>query len=199
MAEEKKQSPEQGSPKREHRPEKRGIRRGRNPRKPREDDGLEQKIVDLARVTRVMQGGKRMRFRACVAVGDGKGKIGIGMAKGADITLAIQKAVTKAKKTMVRIPLKNETLPHVLEARFKAAHILLKPAPKGTGVKAGGVVRILLELGHVPNASAKILGTSNKVTNARAFMNSLDQFMRGSRGEKTASTAKKTGTAASTA
>ena len=156
--------------------EKRPMRRGRNMRKSREDDGLEQKIVDLARVTRVMQGGKRMRFRACVAVGDGKGKIGLGIAKGANVTIAIQKAVTKAKKIMIRIPLKNETFPHTLDVHFKASHLLLKPAPKGTGVKAGGVIRILLELGHVPNASAKILGTNNKITNAQAFVRGLQYF-----------------------
>ncbi len=157
-------------------PQKRGNPKKRHARKPREDDGLEQKIVDLARVTRVMQGGKRMSFRACVAVGDAKGAVGLGVAKGADVTISIQKAVNKAKKNMVRVPVKRDTIPHELDVHYKAAHLLLKPAKKGSGVKAGGVMRILLELGKVPNVTAKILGTNNKVTNAKAFMKGLELF-----------------------
>lgn len=142
---------------------------------PREQE-FDQKIIDLARVTRVMAGGKRMRFRACVAIGDKTGRIGVGLAKGADVTLAVNKAVNKAKKKMIMIPVVNETIPHALRYKFKAAEILMKPAPKGTGIKAGGAIRLLFELSGVPNVVAKILGTNNKVTNVQAFMQAVQEF-----------------------
>ncbi|MBI5076908.1 30S ribosomal protein S5 [Candidatus Falkowbacteria bacterium] len=137
---------------------------------------FEQKIIDLARVTRVMAGGKRMRFRACVAIGDKKGRVGYGLAKGADVTIAVNKAVTKAKKTMIAIPIVNETIPHQIHYKFKAAKLLMKPAPKGTGIKAGGAMRVMLELAGVPNIVGKILGTGNKVTNVKALMIALTMF-----------------------
>jgi len=140
------------------------------------DTEFDQKIIDLARVTRVMAGGKRMRFRACVAIGDKKGRLGVGLAKGADVTLAVNKAVNKAKKQMVTIPIVNETIPHDIRHKFKAAQILMKPAPRGTGIKAGGAVRVLFELAGVPNVVAKILGTNNKITNVRAFMQAVQMF-----------------------
>ncbi|MFA6534429.1 MAG: hypothetical protein WCT37_04655, partial [Patescibacteria group bacterium] len=148
----------------------RGERRGGRGGGREADSEFEQKIVDLARVTRVMAGGKRMRFRACVAIGDRKGRVGLGMAKGQDVTMAIGKAVTKAKKDMVTVPFKNETIPFAVTEKFKAAQIILKPAAKGKGIIAGGALRIVLELAGVPNVAAKILGTNNKVTNAKAIM-----------------------------
>ncbi|MEK7159084.1 MAG: 30S ribosomal protein S5, partial [Patescibacteria group bacterium] len=140
------------------------------------DQEFDQKIIDLARVTRVMAGGKRMRFRACVAIGDKKGRLGVGLAKGADVTLAVNKAVNKAKKQMVTIPIVNETIPHNIRYKFKAAQILMKPAPRGTGIKAGGAIRVMFELAGVPNVVAKILGTNNKITNVRAFMLAIQCF-----------------------
>lgn len=144
--------------------------RGHRDRKPSEPKEFEQKVVDLARVTRVMAGGKRMRFRACVAIGDGKGRVGVGVTKGVDVTTAINKAVTSAKKHLVTIPIRNETIPHVIRVKFGAAFILLKPAPKGTGVIAGGPIRILMELGGVKNIVAKMLGSQNKVNNVYATL-----------------------------
>lgn len=146
----------------------RGPRRDRGPA-----DEYEQKILDLARVTRVTAGGKRMRFRACVAIGDRKGKVGIGIAKGADVSSAIAKATTQAKKLLVRVPLDEQTIPHDVYMKFRAAKVLLKPAPKGTGIIAGGVVRLILDLAGVQNIAAKILGSPNKVTNAKATMAAL--------------------------
>lgn len=137
-------------------------------------DEYEQKILDLSRVTRVTAGGKRMRFRACVAIGDRKGKVAIGLAKGADVSLAISKATAQAKKHMVEVPLRNETLPFDVAVKYKAAKLLLKPAPKGTGIIAGGVVRLILDLAGVPNVVAKMLGSSNRVTNARATMKAIE-------------------------
>ena len=136
-------------------------------------DDFNQRILDLARVTRVMGGGKRMSFRACVAVGDYKGKVGIGMGKGADVTIAVQKAVNIAKKNIVCIPLVNETIPHEVYNKFGASKILFKPAKKGRGVIAGGVVRVILELGGVKNITSKILGTNNKVNNSKCTIEAL--------------------------
>jgi len=126
---------------------------------------FDQRIIDLARVTRVMAGGKRMRFRACVVIGDKKGKVGWSVAKGADVTIAVNKAVAKAKKYMVHVKITNETIPHQVEVKFKAAKILLKPASKGTGIIAGGAVRSILELSGIPNIYGKILGSNNKINN----------------------------------
>lgn len=137
---------------------------------------LEQKIVDIARVTRVTAGGKRMRFRACVILGDKKGKIGYGIGKGADVTLAVLKAVAKAKKKLIEVPLINETIPHEIKEKFGAAYVLLKPAPKGTGIKAGGAPRIVFELAGVPNIVSKILGSKNKINNVKAVFGALQKL-----------------------
>ena len=132
MADEKKHKPED---------RERGPRRGRrDSRGAPEEKEFDQRIIDLARVTRVMAGGKRMRFRACVVVGDKKGRLGYGLGKGADVTLAVQKAATRAKRDIMTVPLFKETIPHELHVKVKAARLLLKPAPKGTGVVAGGGV-----------------------------------------------------------
>lgn len=148
-----------------------GGRRGRRPgREPRE---FEQKTIDLARVTRVVAGGKRMRFRATVAIGDQKGRVGLGIAKGSDVSDSIQKAVTAAKKGMITVPIVNDTIPHQIVVKYGAAHILLKPAPKGSGVIAGGPVRAIMELAGVKNVVSKILGSSNKINNVYALLKAL--------------------------
>jgi small subunit ribosomal protein S5 len=139
-------------------------------------DEFEQKILDLARVTRVMAGGKRMRFRACVAIGDKKGKVGIGLGKGADVTIAINKAVNKAKKDLVEVPIVNNTIPHEVRHKFSAAQVLFKPARKGRGVIAGGIIRIIMELAGVKNVTSKILGTTNKVSNAKCAIEALKKL-----------------------
>jgi len=150
-------------------------RRGRGGRRNdrEENDGFEQKIVDLARVTRVMAGGKRMRFRACVAVGDRKGQIALGLAKGRDVSMAINKAVTQAKKDIITLTFPRQTIRHQVREKFKAVEVLLKPAPRGKGVVAGGSVRIMLELAGVPNVVAKTFGGGNKVTTAKAALVAL--------------------------
>src|SRR3989338_1726281 len=149
---------------------KRGQGRGKGDGLPEE---FEQKMIDIARVTRVMAGGKRIRFRACVAVGNKKGRIAIGLAKGADVTGAVTKAVNKAKKEFLDVPIVNETIPHEVFQKFGAARILFKPAKKGRGIIAGGVVRIILELSGVKNVTSKILGTGNKVNNAKCVIEAL--------------------------
>ncbi|HAH03945.1 MAG: 30S ribosomal protein S5 [Parcubacteria group bacterium GW2011_GWA2_43_17] len=138
---------------------------------------FEQRILDLARVTRVMAGGKRLRFRATVALGDKKGKVGWGVAKGADVTIAVNKAVNQAKKNMFKVNLVNETIPHEVTVKFKAAKILIKPAVKGRGIIAGGAARTIFELAGVPNIYGKILGrTNNKITNVQAVFKALQSL-----------------------
>lgn len=154
---------------------KSGPRRGA-PRGRKEEgisDEFEQKILDIARVTRVMAGGKRMRFRACVAVGNKKGKIAIGIAKGVDVTMAITKAANKAKKNFIDVPIVNETIPHEMTHKKGAAIVLFKPAKKGRGIIAGGAVRIVMELSGVQNVTCKTLGTNNKVNNAKCVIEAL--------------------------
>jgi len=149
---------------------RKGGGRGRNDGIPEE---FEQKMIDIARVTRVMAGGKRMRFRACVAIGNKKGRVAIGLAKGADVTGAVTKAVNKAKKDFIDIPIVNETIPHEVYQKLGAAKILFKPAKKGRGIIAGGAVRILLELSGIKNITSKILGTGNKVNNVKCTIEAL--------------------------
>lgn len=150
----------------------------RKPSGPRDrtEREFDQQVIDLARVTRVMKGGKRMRFRACVAIGDKKGRCGIGLAKGADVTMAINKAVNQAKKKLIKVPIIFDTIPHRIYIKKGAAKILLNPAPQGTGIKAGGAVRMVLELAGVPNVTGKILGTNNKVSNVKALLEALSSF-----------------------
>lgn len=148
-------------------------RRGDNQRPDKPQEEFEQRILDLARVTRVMAGGKRMRFRACVALGNKKGKVAIGLAKGADVTLAVTKAVNKAKKAIVDVPIINDTIPHEVYQKLGAAKILFKPAREGRGVIAGGIVRVILELSGIKNITSKILGTNNKVNNAKCVIEAL--------------------------
>jgi len=150
---------------------------GGNRREERPESEYEQQILDLARVTRVMAGGKRMRFRACVALGNRRGKVGIGLAKGADVTMAITKAVNQAKKKMIDVPLAaGETIPHRIKTKYGAASILLLPARQGRGVICGGVVRIIAELAGIQNVSGKILGTNNNVTNSKCMIKALSSL-----------------------
>jgi small subunit ribosomal protein S5 len=147
-------------------------------------DEFEQKIVDIARVTRVMAGGKRMRFRACVAIGNKTGKVAIGIAKGADVTLAVAKAVNDAKKKIIDVPIVNTTIPHEIYHKFGAAKVLLKPARKGNGVIAGGAVRIVLELAGIHNITSKNLGTNNKINVAKCTVEALGKLKRVEKAKK---------------
>ncbi|MFA6995267.1 MAG: 30S ribosomal protein S5 [Patescibacteria group bacterium] len=147
--------------------------RSRGGRDDRQKDEMEQRILEVARVTRVMAGGKRMNFRACVALGDRKGSVGVGLGKGADVTMAVNKAVNRAKKDMVNVPMVNETIPHAILKKMGAARIMLKPAKKGRGVIAGGVTRVILELAGVKNVTSKNLGSKNKINNARCAIEAL--------------------------
>lgn len=137
---------------------------------------LEQRVLNLARVTRVTAGGKRMRFRALVLVGDKAGRVGYGVQKAASVAVAVNKAVRQAKKHLMIVPIVNETIPYKVYCKFGAAKILLKPAPRGTGIKAGGAARTVLELAGVPNVVGKVLGTKNKINNVKVTMEALQKL-----------------------
>ena len=132
-----------------------------------------EKVVAIDRVARVVKGGRRFRFRALVVVGDQKGQVGAGIAKGADVTAAVAKATEVAKKNMITVSISNGTLPHETYAKVCGSRILLKPASKGTGLIAGGVVRTVLEAVGVHNALSKSLGSSNKINMAYATIDAL--------------------------
>jgi small subunit ribosomal protein S5 len=142
-------------------------------RRPEEKPEFDSTILDLARVTRVTKGGKRMRFRSCVIIGDRKGRVGFGVAKGADVQQSVAKASNQAKKNLIRVPIVDNSIPHEVSKKYNAAKVLIKPAPEGTGVKAGGAVRVVLEMAGVPNVVAKIMGSNNKINNAKAAVYAL--------------------------
>jgi small subunit ribosomal protein S5 len=143
----------------------------------RPKDEFESHLLDLARVTRVTSGGKRMNFRAVVAVGDKKGRIGLGVDKGKDVSQAIEKATRRAKKRLISVAIKENTIPHEAQAKFGASEILIKPQTKGRGLVAGGVVRIICGLAGIKDISSKILSRSkNKLNNARATIEVLKKL-----------------------
>ncbi|MBU6447909.1 30S ribosomal protein S5 [Patescibacteria group bacterium] len=136
----------------------------------------EQKVVEIKRVTRVVAGGKRMRFRALVVIGDKKGKVGMGLRKGTDVAEAVNKAVNAAKKNMITVPLVNETIPHQIKMKYKSSRLILIPAGPGTGIIAGGALRSVLDLAGVKNILSKMLGSSNKVNNVKAVFEAFKKM-----------------------
>jgi small subunit ribosomal protein S5 len=153
-----------------------GGRPPRDRRESPEEKQFDERVVHIDRVARVVKGGRRFRFRALVVVGDRKGKVGIGSAKGADVTAAVSKATEVAKKHFVPIVLYKGTIPHEVEAKVAGARILVMPAAPGTGLIAGGVVRTVLEVAGVSNALSKSLGSSNKTNIAYATISALQML-----------------------
>ncbi len=150
---------------------------GRGPRRDIIKDEYETKVLDLARVTRVTGGGKRMRFRAVVLAGDKKSKIGIGIDKGRDVSQAVEKATRRAKRNVITVVIVDGTIPHEVEAKYGPSRILLKPQLKGRGLVAGGAVRAICELAGIKNVSSKILsGSKNKLNNAQATVEALKKL-----------------------
>ena len=131
--------------------------------------------ISINRVSRTVAGGRRMRFQALVAVGDHKNRIGVGLAKGNDVTSAVQKAERRAKKNMITINMNGETICHEVETKVTGAHVLMKPAAPGTGIIAGGVVRSIIGLTGIKNLISKSLGSTNKANIAYAVMEGLKQ------------------------
>lgn len=149
----------------------------RRPEAIAEEKQFDERTLHIDRVARVVKGGRRFRFRALVVVGDRKNRVGIGLAKGADVTSAVNKATDVAKKNMVRVSLYKDTLPHEVEAQVGGARILVKPASPGTGLIAGGVVRSVLEVAGVHNALSKSLGSTNKANTAYATIKALESLV----------------------
>lgn len=142
----------------------------------KEKRDFDQIMVDLRRVARMVGGGRRFRFRATIVIGDRKGQVGEGTAKGIDVAAAIEKAVNQAKKHLIKIKIEKGTIPHEIRMKHGAAKILLKPASPGTGLIAGGPVRAVLELAGFRNILSKILGSKNKINNIRATLKALKRF-----------------------
>jgi small subunit ribosomal protein S5 len=136
-------------------------------------DVFEEEVISIRRVTKVVKGGKNLRFSAAVVVGDKKGKVGLGKGKAREVPLAIKKAVANAKKNLVDVPILNDTIPYFTLGKFGAARVVLRPASPGTGVIAGGAVRVIMELAGVKNILTKSLRSKNTFTVARATMNGL--------------------------
>ena len=134
---------------------------------------LKDKVVFINRVAKVVKGGKRFNFCALVVVGDGLGWVGIGKGKAAEVPAAISKAVAHAKKSLVQVPLKGETIPHEVHGTYCGEHVMLKPAVAGTGIIAGGAVRAVVELAGVHNIVAKTLGRGNPFNTVKATLEGL--------------------------
>jgi small subunit ribosomal protein S5 len=158
----------------------RGRGRRNDERQPKE---FEQKILDLARVTRVTAGGKRMSFRCALVIGDKKGRVGFGVAKGCDVQVAIEKAYRQAKKDVFTVAMVNKTISHPIRVKFGSAVVLLKPAPKGTGLKAGGAARMIFEFAGIPNIVSKIMNSNNKINIAKGTLEALRQLGRAKKEE----------------
>ena len=146
-------------------------RRERTPRK--EVSEFDKQVVQVRRVQKVVKGGRTLRFSALVVVGDRKGRVGIGIGKSKEVSAAIEKATTVAKKNIVNIPIVNDTIPHNTTGKFSATSILLLPAPEGTGVIAGGSARAVIELAGIKNIVTKRHGSSNKMNCVKATMDGL--------------------------
>ncbi len=134
---------------------------------------FEETVVQINRISKKTKGGNQMRFSALVVVGDQNGKVGAGLSKAKDVRGAIQKAVAQAKDRMIKVPIKGTTLPYEIEMKYSAAKILLKPAPAGSGIIAGGPIRVVLEAAGVRDAVAKQLGTNNKISNVFATIEAI--------------------------
>ena len=156
---------------------KRGPRsQSSRPPAPREE--FRERVLDMRRVTRVVAGGKRFRFRCTLVIGDEKGRVGIGVAKGLDVQQAVAKAKADAKKNVLTVALKDgRTIAHEVLAKYSAAKVLIKPASKGHGLRAGGSVRFVLAFAGIKDATSKVLGrTPNKLTNAMATIEALKKL-----------------------
>jgi small subunit ribosomal protein S5 len=141
---------------------------------PKTKEEFESKLLDLARVTRVTAGGKQLRFRAVVVIGNKTGSVGVGVAKGRDVAQAVEKAQRLAKKNLIEVPIFEDTIPHEVEAKYGPARVLLRPQRKGRGLVAGGTVRVICHLAGIKNISSKLLSRSrNKINIARATIKAL--------------------------
>jgi small subunit ribosomal protein S5 len=153
-------------------------------RRQREPSEFSEATLSVDRVTRVVKGGRRMRFRAIVVVGNKKGKVGLGTGKATEVQAAVRKASSAAKRAMIRVPIHKDTIPHAVELKFKASRLRLLPAKPGTGIIAGGALRVILDQVGIKNVLSKRYGTRNKLVNAQTAIMAL-QMLRGRPGMST--------------
>ncbi len=143
----------------------------------REQKEFEEEVLQIDRVTRVVKGGRRLRFRATVAIGDKKGRVGVGIGKASEVVTGIQKAVARAKANLIQVPItKGETIPHSIRVKYKAAEMIIFPASPGTGVIAGGALRKILHLAGIKNILSKSLGSRNTLVTAQASIKALREL-----------------------
>ena len=147
--------------------------RSRDPRREKEFD---EKVIQVNRVSKKTKGGNQIGFSVLMVVGDKEGKVGVGLGKAPDVLSSIKKGVRRAKKNMFRVPMKNTTIPHDIKVKFGAAKVLLKPAPVGSGVIAGGAVRAVMEAAGIKDVSSKVLGTKNQASNVYCTIRALKQL-----------------------
>lgn len=142
----------------------------------KEKKEFEEKVIEVCRVSRTVKGGRRMRFRALVVIGNRNGKVGAGIGKANEVTVAVAKAVTNAKKTLINVPIVNDTIPHEITINFGGACVFIKPAAPGTSIIAGSSVRPVIELSGIKNILSKIHGSSNKINNVKATIIALSSL-----------------------
>jgi len=143
---------------------------------PRVEKEFEEKVVQVNRVSKKTKGGNRISFSVLVVVGDKKGRVGVGLGKSKEVASGVAKAVSYAKKHLITVPLKGATIPHDVRVKLGAAEVLLKPAPTGSGLIAGGAVRVVVEAVGVRDISSKVLGTNNKASNVYACLEALKKL-----------------------
>ena len=155
----------------------RGQKKDSRPRRPQPEKKFDSNVLNINRVTRVTSGGRRMRFQAVVAIGDKKGKVGVGIAKAGNVRQAIEKAVKVAEKSIITIPLKDGLISYSVRGKFGASEIILKYKAKGGGLTAGSSVRVLCELAGITDASARVISrSSNKLNIAQATINAFQKL-----------------------
>ena len=135
---------------------------------------FEETVVQINRISKKTKGGNQIRFSALVVVGDRKGKVGVGLSKAGDVRNAIRKAISAAKRKLIVVPIRGTTVPYSVREKFSAAEVIIKPAPPGSGIIAGGAMRVVMEAAGIRDASGKILGTKNKISNVYATLKALE-------------------------
>jgi small subunit ribosomal protein S5 len=141
-----------------------------------EEKEFEEKVIQVNRVAKKTKGGNRISFSVLTVVGDKKGRVGVGLGKALDVSGAVKKGINRAKKHLITVPMKGTTIPHVVKIKRGAAEVLLKPAPPGTGIIAGGPVRVVVEVAGIRDIVAKILGSDNKASNVYATIEALKKL-----------------------
>jgi small subunit ribosomal protein S5 len=134
---------------------------------------FDHKVIDIARVARVMAGGRRFSFRASVIIGDRKGRVGVGVGKGSDTAISIEKAINNARKNLITVDIQKGTVPFDVSAKYGSAAILVKPAKEGKGIVAGGAARTVFDLVGLKDVTSKMMGSNNKLNNSRATIKAL--------------------------